>query len=221
MMRYRRCIWNTIWINTIREKCRWSSNKHESHKINVSAAWEQEKDKAMPFTLLQPLAWWHITLHEAMDTEKCSLNDFWGGGGNPRDCNITKTTEELEGHSYINRWKLLTKSLFVNQLLQVQWKQCVSFLLHCSLNLETDILMSLKIGREPSTYRMSKGSGRQTLGIQPLPKQTQRFQMSYVLVMWIKLSMFLSVYLCAQGTKVEHDIRHQCLSSSPRCGWYK
>lgn len=96
MMRSRRCIWNTIWINTIREKCRWSSNKHESHKINVSAAWAQGKDKAMPFTLLQHLAWWLITLHEAMDTEKCSLNDFWVGEGNPGDCSITKTTKELE-----------------------------------------------------------------------------------------------------------------------------
>lgn len=134
---------------------------------------------------------------------------------------LQKQQKNWKGHSYRNRWILLTKSLFVNHLLQVQWKQCVSFLLHCSLNLETDILMSLKIGREPSTYRMSKGSGRQTLGTQPLPKQTQPFQMSYVLVMWIKLNMFLSVYLCAQGTKVEHDIWHHCLSYFPRFGWYK
>lgn len=108
MMRYRRCIWNTIWINTIQEKCGWSSNKHESLKINASAAWAQGKDKTMPFTLLQHLPRLHVTFHEAIDTEKCSLNDFWVVEGNPRDCNITKATEELECHSCRNRWTPLT-----------------------------------------------------------------------------------------------------------------
>lgn len=46
-----------------------------------------------------------------------------------------------------------------------------------------------------STYPVSNGIRRQSLGIQPLPKQTQPFQTSYVLAMWVEFVHVLLIYV--------------------------